>query len=148
MEECREVEFEPGWFSGYTGRLKKENKDLLEEIKELSGMPLGQVEMRIGGSLDDLPYQTLQTLFIDGSDDQKVAGILRSKRSQYLLVHPEEQKSRGASKGIITFDGRFIPKGVWQTATDSEKRGALVGSTCFHYNSDTPNMDSSPTDRF
>jgi hypothetical protein len=90
----------------------------------------------------------LKTLFIDGAGDPRVAGMLRKKRTEYLKLHPEEQAGRGASDGVITYDGRFISKKDWDSATDSEKRAILVGATCFHYNSDTPGMGSSPSDRW
>jgi len=96
-----------------------------------------------------LPYEFLDTLFINGSDNELVGTILRKKREAYVKKHPEKTRGvPGAGKGIITFDGRFIPQSTWISATDSEKRGALVGSTCFHYNSETPGMGSDPSDRF
>lgn len=138
----------PEWFEHYKEKLIKNHKDPLEEVKALSSMTTEELEKHIGGKIGELPYEVLETLFIDGSDDQNVVGVLRTKRADYLKKHPEKQVSKGASEGIITFDGRFISKKVWETASASEKRGALVGSTCFHYNSDTPNMGSNPKDRF
>jgi len=103
----------------------------------------------LGGKIEELPYETLNTLFIDGTDDPDVATLLRIKREQHVKIHPEDTRGvPGVDVGISTFDGRFINKATWDTATDSEKRGALVGSTCFHYNSDTPGMGSTPKDRF
>lgn len=138
----------PGWFDRYVQRVNRSNTDLLEEVRSLSGMSQSQLEGYLGGRIEELPYSVLQTLFIDGSDDRRVADVLRRKRAEYLEDHPEEAVARGASEGIITFDGRVISKKKWNSASDSEKRGALVGSTCFHYNSDTPGMGSSPDDRF
>lgn len=139
----------PEWFVKYANKLREDETDLLKEVDDLSKMTQDQVNKHIGGNFQELPYEFLDTMFIGGTDDERVAAELRKKREIYLKTHPE--KSRGVSgidKGIVTFDGRFIPQKTWVTATDSEKRGALVGSTCFHYNSDTPGMDSSPEDRF
>lgn len=138
----------PAWYGQYTDRLRESNEDLLAEVDRLSHMTLDQLEDKLGGKIEELPYEFLQTMFIDGSDHPEVADVLRRKRQGYLKDHPEQEVAKGAAEGIITFDGRFVPKKLWDTATDSEKRGALVGSTCFHYNSDTPGMGSSPQDRF
>src|SRR5258706_6642414 len=111
-------------------------------------MDLGKLKKHMGGDINEVSYEFLETLFIDGSDSQEVANVLRTKRQEYLRNHPEKQVAKGAGEGIITYDGRFISREMWNSATDSEKRGALVGSTCFHYNSDTPGMGSDPKDRF
>jgi|GEM_PF-5291719 hypothetical protein len=138
----------PEWFSDYVDNLKKSKTDLLDEIKKLSAMSLNQVESRIGGKLDDLPYEYIKTLFIEGSDNEEVADSLRKARNRYLLNNPKEQLARGASEGVISNDGRFISLEEWNSATESEKRAIMVGSTCFHYNSGTPGMDSEPSDRW
>lgn len=139
----------PKWFNEYAKKLKVKNVDLLEEINTLSTLKLASLEKYLGGRLVDLPYETLETILINGSDDENVGALLREKREEYLKIHPEKSKGvSGSGQGIITFDGRFIPQSLWITASDSEKRGALVGSTCFHYNSDTPGMGSDPKDRF
>lgn len=138
----------PGWFEKYRQDVEKSGKDLLKEVELLATMKKTDLEEHLGGGIRELPYEVLETLFIDGSDDASVADVLRSKRKAYLETHPEKQIAKGASEGIITYDGRFIPKKQWDSASDSEKRGALVGSTCFHYESETPGMGSSPQDRF
>ena len=136
----------PEWYRRYSEKLRQEKRDLIGEVESLSHMDSRELSSHIGGSIEELPYEFLQTMFIDGTDDVEVAGILRKKREGYLKDHPEKQVARGASEGIITFDGRFIPKEMWNTASPSQRIGWLVGSTCFHYNSDTPGMDSSPDD--
>lgn len=139
----------PAWFGEYTKRLADTNKDLLDEVKELASMKLEDVKKHIGGNPEELPYEFLDTMLITGSDDEEMALILRSKREKFVHRHPDQSRGvPGIEKGISTFDGRFIPQKTWVTASDSEKRGALVGSTCFHYNSDTPGMGSDPKDRF
>ncbi|KKT35847.1 MAG: hypothetical protein UX12_C0020G0003 [Candidatus Collierbacteria bacterium GW2011_GWC1_45_47] len=147
-EQGGETDKVPEWFGKYTDKLRQEKTDLLAEVDRLSEMNLENLTQHIGGNVNELPYEFLQTIFIDGSDDPRVADILREKRGEYLKSHPEKQVAKGASEGIIAHDGRFIPKALWDTATDSEKRGVMVGSTCFHYNSETPGMGSSPEDRF
>lgn len=146
-EKGKEVRV-PEWFKKYSDNLRGKKVDPLVEVNNLANMKLDQLKKHMGGNINELPYELLQTLFIDGSDSAEVADVLKLKRKEYLLNHPEKQMARGASEGIITYDGRFISKEVWNTASDSEKRGALVGSTCFHYNSDTPGMGSSPKDRW
>ena len=139
----------PDWYRKYSDRISVTGKDLLQEVKEVSEMNYELLNAHLGGNVDELPYEILQTLFITGTDDDKVAEILRGKRERYLLNHPEMRKSDPrAGMGIITYDGRFIPQKDWETATDSEKRAAMVGSTCFHFNSETPGMGSSPNDRW
>lgn len=138
----------PRWFEEYVSKTKKTDRDLLTEIKALSEMSPTEIKNYIGGDIKDLPYETLETLFIDGSDNKDVVDILHKKRDVYIKIHPEKQIARGASEGIIGFDGRVIPVEKWSSASDSEKRNFLVGATCFHLNSDTPGMDSSPNDRF
>ena len=102
------------------------------------------ISKEIGGNVSDLGYDLLRTLFSEGSDDEQMAEVLRAKRNEYFKAHPELVEK---VEGIIAYDGRVIPMNDWLDASDSEKRGILVGSTCFHYNSDTPGMDSSPNDR-
>jgi len=138
----------PEWFESYKKALAENKVDLLEEIKNLSTHTYEDISKRIGGPVENLPYDVLRSLFINGFDDEKLAGILRDKRTEYLNDHPEEVFSKNASEGVITFDGRFISKADWDTATDSEKRAIMVGSTCFHYNSDTPGMGSNVNDRW
>ena len=142
-------ELVPEWFGKYVNSIREKGSDLLAEINKLSTMKLAELNMYLGGNVDSLPYELLNTLFINGSDDLEVGAILSKKREGYVKLHPK--MTRGVpeiERGIITYNGSFIPQSVWETATDSEKRGALVGSTCFHYNSGTPGMDSKPTDRW
>lgn len=138
----------PEWYANYVKILHDNKVDLEREIENVGKMSMEELNTHIGGRADELPYEVLGTLLIDGSDSEEVANLLRNKREKFLLNHPEMQKGRGASEGIITYDGRFISKEDWESASSSEKRGALVGSTCFHYNSGTPGMDSSPKDRW
>lgn len=139
----------PKWFDKYTSGLLKRKVDLLREVDELSKLNPGKLRGHLGGNIEELPYEVLETLFIGGSDNGDVAALLRKKREEYVRLHPEKSRgAQGADQGIITFNGRFIPQLMWSSASDSEKRGALVGSTCFHYNSDTPGMGSNPNDRF
>jgi len=138
----------PAWFNEYVSDLKENNVDFLDEVNTISSLSLDEIEERIGGELSELPYEYLQTLFIDGTDVLEVASFLREKREKYLLNHPELQLSKGYSEGVISNDGRFISKEEWESASDSEKRAIMVGSTCFHYNSGTPGMDSNPDDRW
>lgn len=137
----------PSWYRVYSEKLRQENVNLVEEVNRLSEMRLNDLERHLGGSIKELPYEFLQTLFIDGTDDEQVAGILRDKRQTYLKDHPEAYKgSKGASEGIVGFDGRVWSKAQWDKMTLSERQGVLVGSTCFHYESGTPGMTSNPED--
>lgn len=139
----------PKWFDDYKVRFFDEKFDALKEIDKLSTLNIKQLNEHLGGSFEDLPYEVMDTLLVDGTDVTEVAEILKAKRVQYLKIHPEMTRGvPGADQGIITFNGRFINKNIWSTATPSEKRSALVGTTCFHYNSGTPGMDDSPDDRF
>ena len=148
-EDLTNIEVAPDWFDNYLQRLNVEGRDLLEEVKLLSTFDVKRLEERLGGPVNEIPYETLMTLFVEGSDDPLVAEVLRNKRAVYLKSHPEEYKGAiGAGMGVITYDGRFISQKDWQTTTDSEKRAILVGSTCFHYNIDTPGMGSDSKDRF
>ncbi len=139
----------PEWYNNYVGKLFKDEANLVRELDLVAEMNYSQLNNHLGGSIDELPYEVLGTLLINGTDDEKVANILRLKRQKYLEKHPEEYKGvRGAQEGIIGFDGIVHPMSDWRDASMSEKIGVLVGSTCFHYNSDTPGMSSSPKDRF
>lgn len=139
----------PAWINKYNQRLQKNNIDLPTEIEKLANMKQDDLNRYLGGKISELPYEILGVLLIGGSEDEKVAELLRSKRERYLLNHPEMSRGvPGAGEGVITFDGRFIPKSKWITATDSEKRAAMVGTTCFHFNSETPGMGSGINDRW
>lgn len=149
VQNERVVEAVPMWFGEYTRKIQSDNGDLLVEVKLLSTLNKVKLNNHLGGNIEELPYKILQTLLIEGTDDEEVAEILRSKREIYLKTHPEEYKGvANAGLGIVAFDGRFISQTDWDTASDSEKRAVLVGSTCFHYNSGTPGMDSDPRDRW
>ena len=138
----------PVWYNAYVGKLRASETDLAQEIENISSMSMSEVNSHIGGNLEELPYEILGPLFIEGSDDEQVAELLRKRRAKYVEIHPEEYKGvPGAMEGVILCDGKFVSKADWDEATDSEKRG-LVGRTCFHWVSDTPNMDSSPKDRW
>lgn len=135
----------PEWFKTYKKKLHDENTDLEEEIKNLSKLKESQLIERLGGKIQDLPYEVLQMLFVDGSDHDEVADVLRKKREGYLKSKPDYAERFG--KGfIVGFDGRIWSVEQWSSMTPSEKRGVMVGSTCFHYESGTPGMSSEPGD--
>lgn len=137
----------PPWYVEYAKNVPKDK--LLDEVRTISSLSIQEINSRMGGNIAELPYDCLKTLFIDGSDDQEIVLLLRKKRETYLKDHPEAYNGvRGALEGIVSYDGRVVSMEDWKSATDSEKRGVLVGSTCFHYNSDTPGMGSSPKDRW
>jgi len=138
----------PDWYIKFSDNFSKSKKDISQEVANVEIMDKEILEKYIGGSIEELPYEALQVLLPNGSDDDNVGDILREKRTNYLKIHPEMSKSKNSDGHIIAFDGRIIPMADWLTATDSEKRAILVGSTCFHYNSDTPGMDSNPKDRY
>lgn len=139
----------PEWFDEYRKTFNNEDFDVLKEIAKLSAYDLKELEKYIGGKFEELPYEIMDALLIDGTNSLEVAEILKIKRKEYLKIHPEMSRGvPGIDVGITTFNGRFINKDLWATASDSEKRSALVGTTCFHYNSGTPGMDDSPNDRF
>ena len=145
---AEEIMSEPQWYHDYTDRLISGKVDMANELRKLSELGVNRLNQRLNGDINDLQYCFLRTLFPDGSEDEEVANILRKKRTEYLKTHPEERIARGASVGIIGFDGRFYTMEQYEGMTDSEKRGVFVGSTCFHYNSETPGMGSKPTDRY
>ncbi len=148
-QRAEKVDTRPDWFKDYVKKIREEKRDILQELQKLSMMKLDEINKHIGGNFEDLPYEIMDTLLVDGSESKDVVDILIRKRTDYIKIHPEKTRGvSGADEGIITFNGRFINKKVWDTASDSEKRSAMVGTTCFHYNSGTPNMDDSPNDRF
>lgn len=138
----------PEWYEKYIDNFVQSKKDLDLEKAHVEKLNPEDLKSHIGGNFEELPYEALQVLMPKGSDDIIVADVLRDKRTKYLKEHPEMQKDRGASEGVIAFDGRFIPMSDWETATASERRAILVGSTCFHFNSGTPGMDSNPKDKY
>lgn len=139
----------PSWYNDYVGKLLNSQKDLAQEVKDVSEMKYEDLSKHIGGRIDELPYEVLGTLLKEGSDDENVASMLREKREEYVKTHPEAYKGvLGASEGIIMHDGRVISQKDLASASESEKRAIFVGSTCFHYNSGTPGMDSNPKDRW
>lgn len=146
IEETRRLEKEnPEWYQEYLKKINNNRVDLLDLVRRLSSMQMDDISSEMNGNVEDLGYELLSTLFSEGSTDERMAAVLTRKRGEYVKKHPELV---GKSEGIITFDGRVISMEDWNTATDSEKRAILVGSTCFHYNSGTPGMDSSPKDRW
>ena len=149
-EQQRIEKERPGWFIKHLLVLGQRGEDAcLEEIKSLATMNLNEVNGLLGGEVRDLPYEMLCTMFIEGTADEQIASTLRAKREDYLKRHPNLRSSDpDAGRGVIAYDGRFISWKDWESATDSEKRAIMVGSTCFHYNSDTPGMSSSPNDRW
>lgn len=130
----------PEWYTRYVGALTGQSDLLENEIVNLSKMNLVELKERMGGDITEIPYDFLRTIFPTGSSDESVVNILRKKRTDYLKLHPEEQKIKDADKGVIGFDGRFYPETAWEKMTPAERRGVVVGTTCFHYNSDTPGM--------
>lgn len=139
----------PKWYNNYVEGLIKSGKDITEDIETAGSMSKEQLDAHFGGKIEELPYEILRSILEKGSDDESVGAILRGKRAEYLKDHKEDYKGvSNAGKGVIAFDGRFIPIQDWESATESEKRAIMVGSTCFHYNSDTPGMGSNPKDRW
>jgi len=134
----------PEWYDDYVKKIHEEDVDLLSLVRRFSEMSIEEISKEIGGNLSDLNYDTLKTLLSEGSENAEVAQLLRDKRTTFL----KESGQLPQIEGIVAYDGRVIPMKDWLSATDSEKRAILVGSTCFHYNSGTPGMDSNPTDRY
>jgi hypothetical protein len=139
----------PNWYNEYVDKLVQSGRDITLEAEEASKMSSDKLNEHLGGKINDLPYEVLRSLLPNGSDDENVGAVLSGKRAEYLKNHKDEYKgNHDAGKGVITYDGRFISKQDWDSATDSEKRAIMVGSTCFHFNSDTPGMGSDPKDRW
>ena len=137
-EECTPEWFVRNYISQLLKRVKNYDEFEQERKKEdaiVSEMTLSQLDLHIGGSTRGLPYQDLRCLLPNGSSDAVVGDILREKRRIYLLNHQDEVTSRDASKGVSTFDGRFISRAELQKMSAEELRGVFVGTTCSHYNS-------------
>lgn len=135
----------PNWYVSYAEKLAQ-SENVAAEIGRLSTLTLSEVEKMIGGPIEDLPYDNLQTIFPQGSDDETVGALLRKKREVYLNVNPEQRVAAGAGEGVIGFDGRFWPIIQFNKMTPSERIGVMVGTTCFHYMGETPGMTSIPED--
>ncbi|NCP46810.1 hypothetical protein AUJ42_03040 [Candidatus Collierbacteria bacterium CG1_02_44_10] len=87
----------PSWFGNYTQKIRDEGRDLLTEVSIMEKMTPQQLNEHLGGSFEELPYEFLDTLFINGSDNELVGTILRKKREAYVKKHPE--KTRGGARG-------------------------------------------------
>lgn len=99
----------------------------LEQLSEEWDMPI-----------EEMPYTLLRLLLPDGSDDASVANVLRAKREEYLIINPDQKISPDASKGVIAYDGRFIPWQQYLEMTPAQRFEVTVGPTCFHYNTNVP----------
>jgi len=128
-----EVSCPPDWFLKYSESLVDDRR-LAEEQKSLEGLGLDAIKARLGGDIKDLPYPSLQLLFPKGSDDEEVGAVLREKRTEFSMDHPEIL-NLGDSEGIISADGVVVLKSDYDKMTAAQKRGVMVGRTCFHYES-------------
>lgn len=80
--------------------------------------------------LGQLSYKELQGLFPEGSDDPRVADLLRQKRTEATKFQP---------KGYyVGPDGRIhhLSEEEYNKLSDFEKREICVGDTCFHQRQD------------
>ena len=122
----------PDWYAEYiAGLVTKTGESIRDEILKLDSLSLVDLNIKFGGDIRGLQYDFLRTLFPTGSDNSEVAEILRKKREEYLKEHPEEQVARGASEGIIGFDGRFYPKSEWDKMTAAQRREKNGGNNLF-----------------
>ena len=112
--------------------------DYKKMTDELEGLEYDNLTERFGYALNDFSYGFLSFLFPDGSEDPKVVDVLRKKRKEFLIDHPEQELSKGAASGIIAYDGRFIPQETWDKLTLPQRFNDLVGPTCFHYETNVP----------
>ena len=126
----------PQWYQEFAAEVA--TKNITDVVGELANMNFTQLQAKMGGDIKDLPYELLQVVFPDGSENEEVAQFLREKRESYLKEHPEEAQGRGAANGIIGYDGRFYSYEYLKELKPADMFVILVGTTCFHYNSDTP----------
>lgn len=134
--EVQKLPCPPEWYQKFAERLSL--GEFSKTIKKLDTMNFTELKCYLGGDIRELPYEFLQILFPDGSDNIRVAIFLRQQREKYLIVHPEQEQGRGATEGVIGYDGRFVHISVWNELSPADRFVLLVGTTCFHYNSDTP----------
>ncbi len=127
----------PNWYQDFAVSMAKA-ENVSEKLANFDTLSYAAINAAIGGDMRELPYQVLRVLLPDGSDNQQVADVLRSSREEYLKSHPDEVQGRGATEGIISYDGRFIPIKIWETLTEHQKFAVFVGSTCTHYAGDVP----------
>ena len=150
IEQVPEAEVTPpGWFAQFAKELSENAAvtNLREYIATVEGLSLTELNQLIGGNFAELPYEFMRKVLPDGSDDDQVATIFRSKREEYLEKHPEEKQGGNAAEGVIGQDGRFMQIDDWNSLSPSDKFIVLVGPTCFHFNTDVPGYGSEPSVR-
>jgi len=127
----------PEWFSKFVAENMKDEESAKATIAKNVFMDLDTLKARLGGDLKDVPYKTLLAV-LPYSEIPQVGLELSNIRKNYLREHPEENVTKQNSY-YITYDGRVILD-EGQELTPAQKREITVGTTCFHYNSDTPGM--------
>ena len=139
----------PSWFLSFAQELSQnvDVADLRAYIQKVEGLSLQDLNELIGGNFAELPYSFMRKVLPDGSDDEQVANIFRTKREAYLVDHPEDKQGGNAAEGVVGQDGRFMQIDDWNTLTPADRFIWLVGPTCFHYNTDVPGYGSEPSER-
>lgn len=124
----------PEWLESFIAQSSEEQINALGDDESQT---INQLNQQFGADLKELPYEYLMMLFPLGSESEEVAKLLREKRSQYLVDHPEEFKGNpDATEGMLSCDGQFMPMDKWRRLSPGEKFAWIVGRTCFHYNGD------------
>lgn len=136
---CPNLITDTNWFSYYLQKITGYNSvRLAREISHLEGLSPEELSRAIGGDFSTLSYLQMTCILPNGSNNQQVADIIREERKKYLLDHPEEEQGRGATDGVIGFDGRFFTLKKWGEMSPSDRFAVVIGSTCSHYNHDVP----------
>ena len=112
--------------------------DLTQLLTNLEKLGLAELTEFFGGSIEELSYELLRIILPSGSDDEEVATILREKRKMYLKSHPNEILASKARRGVIAYDGRFMPEAEWKALPLNERLAVTVGPTCSHYAGHVP----------
>ncbi len=117
----------PEWLDKYLDGLVK--KTGIKAGEELLNLNMKQLTERIGGDISQLPYEYLQLVLPEGSDNTVVSDFIRQKRKEWREAHNLVADDEIA----IGYDGSVVPYKTYLSWSLAKRRGFVVGPTCWHW---------------